>query len=220
LCDSAGDPQYYIECSDSYADDLVREILKNGVDVLESEILLPMAHIGDERYEDAMLVQRAQQDIQDFDAMYAKYYKGIASYFSRRIDAQEVIEDLVQDVFVRALVHLDTYRSTPSTYGTYLRVIAKNTLINHYRLMHNRPTVEIEEIHAYVSPVSLDVHLDTYLLLTDLNEADAQLLTARYLEGKSIAHIASECGATENAIKLRISRLRKKIHDTYAKKGD
>lgn len=82
---------------------------------------------------DAVLVLRCQEDDREaFDEIVARYKDGIYNYIWRMISNREDVEDLAQEVFVRAFASIKSFRRE-SNFRTWLYKIATNLCIDKYR---------------------------------------------------------------------------------------
>src|SRR5688572_8353744 len=85
----------------------------------------------------AALVARAQGgDQQAFADLYEAYRPLVYRFLRRRIDgADEVVEDLTEDVFVKLYEKLDRYVERGLPFTAWLYRIAHNQLVDHLRAM-------------------------------------------------------------------------------------
>lgn len=82
---------------------------------------------------DAVLVLRCQEDDGDaFDEIVARYKDGIYNYIRRMVWNREDVEDLAQEVFVRAFAGIKSFRRD-SNLRTWLYRIATNLCVDRYR---------------------------------------------------------------------------------------
>lgn len=82
---------------------------------------------------DAVLVLRCQEDdCEAFDEIVARYKDGIYNYIRRMISNPEDVEDLAQEVFVRAFASIKSFRREANL-RTWLYRIATNLCIDRYR---------------------------------------------------------------------------------------
>jgi RNA polymerase sigma-70 factor (ECF subfamily) len=82
---------------------------------------------------DAVLVLRCQEDdCEAFDEIVARYKDGIYNYVRRMISNRDDVEDLAQEVFVRAFASMKSFRRE-SNLRTWLYRIATNLCIDRYR---------------------------------------------------------------------------------------
>lgn len=82
---------------------------------------------------DAVLVLRCKEgDREAFDEIVTRYKDGIYNYISRMISNRDEVDDLAQEVFVRAYTGLRSFRQD-SNLRTWLYRIASNLCIDRYR---------------------------------------------------------------------------------------
>ena len=178
---------------------------------MKTSLIEPTESIFFQRSEDALLITLAQENGEFFGEIYTKYVKTIREYFSRRLFGNSVLaEDLTQEVFVRAFRSLPIFRLTNASYATYLIRIAHNVLINYYR--QNRTSFvalsgqeESAAVETPVAPLGLEA------LLQGLTVIEQQVMFGKYRDGLRVRAIAERLGKTENAVKLILSRTRKKL---------
>lgn len=162
------------------------------------------------RKEDRLLIMAAQADPKAFQVLYEKYRHQVFLYFIRHVEGNDdVAEDLAQDTFYRALRYLKNFRLTNASYGTYLLRVAHSVLINHFRK---------KQFLALMEDAAEDKPVETCLLPEDalwrspkLSVIEQRILVMKYQEGFSVQEIATALNKTENAVKLRLSRARKKL---------
>lgn len=79
---------------------------------------------------DRGLVQLAQQgDARAFEALVVKYQRRIARHVTRYVKRAQDVEDVVQDIFIKAYRGLLAFKGE-STFYTWLYRIARNTALN------------------------------------------------------------------------------------------
>ncbi len=164
---------------------------------------------------DSQLLKDAQHDQLAFEEIYKKYYQKIYNYFWYRVGhGEDVAEDLTQDTFVRAFKALPRYKDTGKSYLSYLLTIAHNLLVNYYR---TPKPISIEATGVDV-PEEIWSDLDTkdnirslWRAVQQLSEPEKNILYLKYQKEYKVAEIARITGKTENAVKLILSRARKKL---------
>ncbi|MBP5993327.1 MAG: sigma-70 family RNA polymerase sigma factor [Candidatus Moranbacteria bacterium] len=180
---------------------------------IESELVDPLRERFAAREEDRVLIEAAQADAREFRELYAKYQDLVRQYFLRHLRYdRDVADDLTQDTFYRALSYLPGFTATNASYGTYLLRVAHNLLVNHYRkkktlgLFDERIASEVSGVAA-PEPLSVCQIFDSPLL----RPAERRILSMKYQEGFAVQEIAALLGTSENAVKLRLSRARKRL---------
>lgn len=177
-------------------------------------LVLPMEKVFARRKDDALLIARAQANPERFAELYGKYVTAIREYFSRRLQGDGPLsDDLTQEVFVRAFRSLPGFHMANASYHTYLLRIAHNVLVNYYRQARH-DTVPLyggeEQAGTFLMPEDVPERtLDA--LLTRLTETERATMLWKYRDGLKVKDIAKRVGKSENAVKLILSRTRKKM---------
>lgn len=150
---------------------------------------------------------------------YREFRSGLLGFLQSKVGDPAVAEDILQDVFVKALTALDKGTS-PTNLPAWLHRIASNAVIDFYRTQ--RQTVPVPEdlpandgTYAPSPEQTLALCLKPFInQLPDIYR-DAMLATA--IEGRSLAAVSDEQGLSVPAVKSRVSRgrrmLRQKVVD-------
>jgi RNA polymerase sigma-70 factor, ECF subfamily len=164
--------------------------------------------------EDSNLVEQAKEQPRAFEVLYKKYADKVFNYFWYRTGHNKALsEDLMQETFLRAFKHLKKFKTKGYSYLTYLLTIARHLLIDYYR----RPTsVPIENAENVPYEITQDLERTSeaeslWRAIQTLPQPNRDILLMRYQDNKSIRDIAAITKSTENAIKLNLSRTRKKL---------
>lgn len=172
------------------------------------------ASASDERALVAAVLQRDRKATAEFVARYADPVYG---YVSRRLAPRaDLVEDVVQDVFLVALQKLDTFAGQSSIVG-WLVGIARHKVEDVYRAQLREPDPlpdDLDDTNASGEP-QLDDVIDaartrekTRRILEQLPAAYSAALLWRYWEGRNIKEMAAQTGKTEKAIERLIARAR------------
>lgn len=164
--------------------------------------------------DDTKLVALAKANPKEYEKLYTKYSDKIFNYFWYRTGHDRMLsEDLMQETFLRAFRHLKRFKTRGYSYLTYLIAIAHNVLVDHYRKPKSIPFEAIEDM-PYEITEDLERKYDAEVLwraIQYLPESNRDKLLMKYQQGMSIKDIATATGTTENAVKLSLSRTRKKL---------
>ncbi len=169
------------------------------------------------RTTDTARLAAAQQNPAAFRELFLAYHNDIFAYFLYRLGHdKQAAEDLTQETFCNAFSHLTTFTSRNSSYKTYLLRIAHNLLVNYFR----KPTT------ASLDASSQDYtqeHEEAFLnkdaivrAFTHLHAPEREIIRLFYLDEYSVHEIATLLDKTENAVKLVLSRTRKKLRALLA----
>lgn len=144
---------------------------------------------------------------------YKAHFKDVYGYVVRRVGNETVAEDIVHDVFLTALDKIEKFRNHPQQKG-WLMVTARNKMRELKRKMENNPLESLEEM-VEVGEEEVDYEKIEFELtvLEVVKEEEWELIKDYYLRGVTIREMAEKYGITENAMTVRLHRLRKKIKE-------
>jgi RNA polymerase sigma-70 factor (ECF subfamily) len=142
-------------------------------------------------------------------AVYDQYADRIYAYIYRRVGQAEVAEDLTGQVFMRMLEAIRKGQGWRSSFSGWLYRIAHNLVIDYYRRRGRVTLVDIDEAApvraTHGDPVrSAEAMLKREQLraaLFQLTAEQAQVVTLRFLEERSVAEVADLMDKSEGAIK-------------------
>jgi RNA polymerase sigma factor (sigma-70 family) len=83
--------------------------------------------------------------IESFSVFYEEYLPKIYRYISYRVNDRFLAEDITSVVFEKALTKFNQYNSEKAAISTWIFRIARNTLIDHYRVNSRQQTVQLDE---------------------------------------------------------------------------
>lgn len=173
---------------------------------------------------DLILVRKAQKgDKRAFDLLVLKYQHRLASVVAKLVSERDIVEDIVQDSFVKAYRALSGFRGD-SAFFTWLHRIATNTAKNHLESAGRKPSYRAQDLDALVTidtPESLrDYDTPDGLMAKQQLEAKLQqslaslpedlriALTLREFEGKSYQDISQIMDTPIGTVRSRIFRAR------------
>jgi RNA polymerase sigma-70 factor (ECF subfamily) len=157
-------------------------------------------------------------------AEFVKRYSGPVYGFVRRRLAYrpEVVDDLVQDVFLAAWRGLERYRGE-STLQTWLLAIARHKVDDlHRRRIQETPWPEEGQLadeagRSFQTDQEQSAEHDRmYAVLRVLPEAYSLALTLRYLEELTVRQMAELMGKTEKAVERTLARAREQFKKRWS----
>lgn len=173
-----------------------------------------------ETHPDAELVRAILRRDRKATAEFVHLYgDAVYTYVRRRLMPRtDLVDDLVQDVFVAALDGLAAF-SGSSSLRTWLLGIARHKVEDYYRecLKHPVPLSDLEDVGGEPAqpPPRLDEALDAtrrhrrvVRVLAALPEIYRVMLLWRYWEKRSAREMAATSGKTEKAIERLLARAR------------
>ena len=155
------------------------------------------------------LVKRAQHREQEaFAQLYEAYFDKIYRYIFFKIGSEMEAEDMTQQVFLKALESISSFKWQGKPFSTWLYRIAHNQIVDYFRRKTKRAVVPLEEAPAILSTddpqaiaeQSLDIErvVSATTCLTDMQK---ECISLRFASGLSIAEVAQIMGKSEGAIK-------------------
>ncbi len=170
----------------------------------DTRVLATAAH------DETVLLERVRTlDPHALSAIYDLYAVRIYSYIYHRVGETNLAEDLTAQVFLRMLEALRNDRAWTVSFSGWLYRIAHNLVIDHYRRSGHGRHIDLDakadtpdDGQGPEGAAELQLsHDHLRLALTRLTEEQAQVVTLRFLEEKSIAEVAHIIGKSEGAVK-------------------
>ena len=151
----------------------------------------------------------------------ALYTDPIHAYvYHRLIPRADLVDDLVQEVFLAAWASLDRFEGR-SSLKTWLLGIARHKVENYYRSRLREPhSLDLDEASTpeIMEDPRFDLAIDrertmaqTRSVLEALPESYSLLLLWRYWEKKSVREMAENIGRTEKAVERALARAREQF---------
>ncbi len=159
--------------------------------------------------ETALLERMRSLDPHALSAIYDLYAMRIYSYIYHRVGDANLAEDLTAQVFLRMLEALRNDRAWTVSFSGWLYRIAHNLVIDNYRRSGRDRHVDLDaktdapaEGQGPEDAAELKLSHDRVrAAFTRLTEEQAQVVTLRFLEEKSIVEVARILGKSEGAVK-------------------
>lgn len=181
-----------------------------------------------DRYIIKLLTQKDQKAINLIEEKYEKLIRYIAGTIL--MDRESDIEECVNDVYLKLWMHGSGYDYKKASLKTYIKVITRNTALNHLRKIRSQEeNVEYGEpgeiLDSYIdyrqNPESDVIHKENIEaleeLLAKMRKKDKELVIRRFYYMQSSRQIALAMKMSENAVDSKLSRIRKKIKVHFEK---
>ena len=155
------------------------------------------------------LVRRAQkQDSAAFAQLYEAYFDKIYRYIALRIRNEMEAEDLTQQVFMKVLQSISSYKNKGVPFSSWVYRIAHNQVIDFLRQQNKKATVDIEGLPLpdlgddpqHMMEKEIDIE-DLKKATRKLTAAQQEVLSLRFTGELSISQCAEIMGKSEGAIK-------------------
>jgi RNA polymerase sigma-70 factor (ECF subfamily) len=159
---------------------------------------------------DERLLEHARTyDLDALAAIYDSYEARIFSYIFHRVGDANVAQDLTAQVFLHMLEAIQNEHAWRSSFSGWLYRIAHNLVVDFYRGRGRSSQVSFEDVPMLVASTDDPQRAAERNLMAEglraainrLTEEQAQVVTLRFLEGLSIADVATATGKTEGAVK-------------------
>ncbi|MFO7977844.1 MAG: sigma-70 family RNA polymerase sigma factor [Bacteroidales bacterium] len=157
---------------------------------------------------------------QAFSVLVRRYQRPLFSLVGQIVGCREDVEEITQDIFMKAFTKLDTFQGG-SSLSTWLHRIAYNTAISATRrkklprmdfddlLLNNIPDTQVDEMLNRQEDEALMLQVE--MAIEQLPPEDRALLSLYYTQQKPVGEVAAITGFTDANVKIKLYRIRKKI---------
>lgn len=169
----------------------------------------------------AIIRQVSQGNTSAFEAIVRRYQRPLFNYLGRLVLEKAVIEELVQETFIRVYQNLQQYDpSKGASFATWVFTIARNLALNELNLAWRRyETLDLSELPYQVdnslSPLeNVELAERQTVLYNALNKLPLPFRSAvslAYINELSLNEIAAIEGCSVGTIKSRIFRGKMKL---------
>ena len=171
--------------------------------------------------QEAMLVEQAKTDREAFGELYDRHYDLVLNYIVKRTANVHASQDIISEVFFKALHNIDKYRWNGVPFSVWLFRIASNEIANYYRNLKRRkyseseitrwndtetPSTEAELIVAEEELIRNEQYLSLYQQLSILPVKYQEVITLRYFEKRQINEISQMLEKKEGTVKSLLHR--------------
>src|ERR1700733_8250739 len=188
--------------------------LDQGLRIREAP--MPADHFVGDFSQDAQLVHAARGgDRAAFGELYERYGRMVHGVLLAHVPYAEVA-DLVQDVFLVALSHLDSLRE-PTAFAGWLLAIARNRANDFHR--RPRAAEEIQDLAGTSDPDEQEARA-ALAAIQSLPETYRETLSLRLVEGMTGPEIAARTGMTPASVRANLHRGMKQLREKLGKSAN
>jgi RNA polymerase sigma-70 factor (ECF subfamily) len=170
---------------------------------------------------DRDLVQAAQRDPAQFDALYRRYLAQVYSLAYYELRDHHAAEDATERTFLSALASLGRFeeRARPSdgegasTFRVWLFQIARNAVATQRRSLRRRPTEPLDAAAGIAGPgdverdaVARDEAAAAWRAVARLPADRRRAVVLRFVDEMTTAEIAGILGRSEGAVRVLLHR--------------
>jgi RNA polymerase sigma-70 factor (ECF subfamily) len=174
---------------------------------------------------DETIVSAVQSgDIDQYGLLIARYTDKLQRYARKFLSSPDDIEDLVQEVFIKAYVNIQSF-DTSLRFSPWIYRIAHNTYVNHLRQSSRfrSMTFDIDTFLPFMAAAEsaddsvlqqeLIAQMDT--LLSKLQPKYREVVVLHYYEGLSYQEISDVLHIPISTVGVRLNRSREQLHKIY-----
>jgi len=156
------------------------------------------------------LVRRAQeQDQEAFAELYEAYFDKIYRYIVLKIGDRTEAEDMTQQVFLKVLKSLPSYKWKDVPFSAWLYRIAHNQVVDYFRKTSRQQSIELTEAITPDDPdenpehqTELKADINHLVKATrQLSKAQQEVIALRFSSDLPVAEVARLMGKSEGAVK-------------------
>ena len=149
-----------------------------------------------------------------------RYGQQVFVLVDRIVSCQEDVEELTQDVFLKAFQQLSSFKAE-SSFSTWIYRIATNLAISAVRKKRNDVLRLEDSVFANLADTQVDEALEDeseeqlqrlQRAMEKLEADERALITLYYMEEKPLSEVAFILGMTEGNAKVKLHRIRKKLY--------
>ncbi|OIN55515.1 RNA polymerase sigma factor [Arsenicibacter rosenii] len=160
--------------------------------------------------DELLLVELRNDDEQAFREIYLRYWKKLYHLACRKIESVEVVEELVQDVFLNLwerratarINHLEAYLTTAIRYTVINHI---KTLIVHDKFLDHSLRYSSGSVNSTDEQVDLDdLMLRMEVALHELPEKTRQVFRLNRIEYKSVKEVATQLNMPQRTVEYHL----------------
>lgn len=171
----------------------------------------------DANQDDIRAMQAARGDLSRFAPLYERYFPRVYRYCLRRVESDEVAEDLTSLIFTRAMTGLENFAG--GSVAAWLFRIAHNVVANHYRSRHPQVSFERHEIdlpdEELDEPIEGLVMAEQHDLIRELVKGlpddQQELLALKIGGGLTAEEMGVVLGKSAGAVRVELHRVIKRL---------
>src|SRR5262249_14420638 len=162
-------------------------------------------------------------DGQAWQTLYHEAFADLYAYVSWRCGGlRDPTEDVVQQTWLTAVQRIADFDPSRAPFAQWLAGIAAHLLRNHWRKQQRRGRAMLNGAKP-AEPADADLQRreqaeSVARALADLPERCEAVLRAKYLEQRSVQHIAAARGESPKAVESLLTRARQAFRETFQKR--
>ena len=164
------------------------------------------------------MLQVATGNLDVLTILFDRYHVRIFNFFNKMVQNKMVSEDLTQDVFLKLMKYRTSYNN--GNFAAWIFTVARNIFSSYYQknkkersnLIDDDRLASTEITDTTAKEEELD-HLQKALL--QLKNSERELIVMHRFQGIKYEQIAEIMNSNENAVKVKVHRVLKKLKNIY-----
>ena len=159
-----------------------------------------------------------------FGLLYMRCSNSVYRHCYFLVKDPDIAQDMTHDIFLKLVTGLVSYKGK-ARFSTWLSRVTHNYCMDQFGLRKRKAEIpldgrieiadELDLVNSLLDDPTELVNLDS--ALTNLPAKEKEILLMRYTDNASIPEIALMFEMTVSAVKMRLSRSRKKLRTSYPK---
>ena len=151
--------------------------------------------------DERLLIEAAKRDPARFAALYDLYFDRIYAYVAWRAASRDEAEDIVSEVFHKALANLRRFEWRGALFSAWLYRIAANEITDHAERVGRERSIEPPPEAEEANQEQAHDRAKVFALVRELPADQRKVLELRFAEEKSTREVAEVLQRSEGAIK-------------------
>lgn len=178
--------------------------------------------------EEPKIVTRASKgEPEAFGVLYDHYQPQIYRFIILKVSRRQEAEDLTHQVFVAAWKNMPNYEDQGYPFSSWLYQIARNQVIDHYRLKKPDVNLEEDQVQELTGTDDAESQAEESLAMSKVQRAIKELsgeyqdvVIMRFIEELSVREVAQALGKSEGAIKVMQHRAIKELKEALGEEPE
>lgn len=158
-----------------------------------------------------------------FAELYEEFLPKVFRYVSCRVADTHVAEDLTSVIFEKALTKFKSYSSEKAAFSTWVFSIARNTVIDHYRVGHKERFVQLDDApdvpNGKASPeqqaIAAEETQNLQSHIARLSPQEQEIISLKFGAEMNNRQIAAMTGLGESNVGTIVYRAVRKLRDNF-----
>ena len=165
----------------------------------------------------------ARSTAEAFAELYEQFLPKVFRYINYRVADTHQAEDLTSVVFEKALTRFQSYDSERAAFSTWVFSIARNTVIDHYRVSRKEQTVQLDNVanvsSEKPSPEEEAAKAEELRKLqscvAQLPQQDQEIISLKFGAEMNNRQISGMLGLSESNVGTIVYRAVRKLRDNF-----